>query len=139
MSLASASCSPGVKPESRCTVFARGCASARGTRPAAENARPAPADPVNKSRRVIMNRSCSPDSTTSSAPWPGHFLSQDVARQGSMCLIFGLLFPYQRLILERRRHIGHRRLTIIGIGSLRYLFENYVFDTDRRELQRGAD
>jgi TolB-like protein/Flp pilus assembly protein TadD len=25
------------------------------------------------------------------------------------------------------------------IGSLRYLFENYAFDTDRRELHRGAD
>src|SRR6202045_1151856 len=26
-----------------------------------------------------------------------------------------------------------------GIGSLRYLFEEYAFDTDRRELHRGAD
>src|SRR5438309_11586714 len=26
-----------------------------------------------------------------------------------------------------------------GNGSLRYLFENYAFDTDRRELHRGAD
>jgi TolB-like protein/tetratricopeptide (TPR) repeat protein len=26
-----------------------------------------------------------------------------------------------------------------GIGSLRYLFEDYAFDTDRRELHRGAD
>jgi TolB-like protein len=26
-----------------------------------------------------------------------------------------------------------------GNGSLRYLFENYTFDTDRRELHRGAD
>jgi DNA-binding winged helix-turn-helix (wHTH) protein len=25
------------------------------------------------------------------------------------------------------------------IGSLRYLFDNYVFDTERRELHRGAD
>ena len=25
------------------------------------------------------------------------------------------------------------------IGSLRYLFEEYAFDTDRRELSRGAD
>ncbi len=27
----------------------------------------------------------------------------------------------------------------LGIGSLRYLFEEYAFDTDRRELYRGAD
>src|ERR1700688_3583247 len=26
-----------------------------------------------------------------------------------------------------------------GNGSLRYLFEGYAFDTDRRELHRGAD
>ena len=26
-----------------------------------------------------------------------------------------------------------------GIGSLRYLFQEYAFDTDRRELHRGAD
>src|SRR5258708_2758648 len=26
-----------------------------------------------------------------------------------------------------------------GNGSLRYLFEDYAFDTDRRELHRGAD
>ena len=26
-----------------------------------------------------------------------------------------------------------------GNGSLRYLFEEYAFDTDRRELYRGAD
>jgi len=27
----------------------------------------------------------------------------------------------------------------LGIGSLRYLFEEYAFDTDRRELHRGTD
>jgi TolB-like protein len=27
----------------------------------------------------------------------------------------------------------------LGIGSLRYIFENYAFDTDRRELYRGTD
>ena len=26
-----------------------------------------------------------------------------------------------------------------GIASLRYFFEKYAFDTDRRELHRGAD
>src|SRR5215212_4030501 len=30
-------------------------------------------------------------------------------------------------------------IAISGIGSLRYLFEEYAFDTDRRELHRGAD
>ena len=32
-----------------------------------------------------------------------------------------------------------RSEAIQGIGSLRYLFEEYAFDTDRRELHRGAD
>ena len=32
-----------------------------------------------------------------------------------------------------------RRSEPKGIGSLRYLFEKYAFDTDRRELHRGAD
>ena len=27
----------------------------------------------------------------------------------------------------------------LGVGRLRYLFEEYAFDTDRRELHRGAD
>jgi TolB-like protein/Flp pilus assembly protein TadD len=54
-------------------------------------------------------------------------------------LIFGLLFSYQRLILGHQRGIGHRGLTAAGIASLRYLFENYEFDTDRRELQRGTE
>jgi TolB-like protein len=54
-------------------------------------------------------------------------------------LIFGLLFSYQRLILGHQRGIGHRGLAAAGIASLRYLFENYEFDTDRRELQRGTE
>jgi TolB-like protein len=33
----------------------------------------------------------------------------------------------------------HGRRPILGIRSLRYLFEEYAFDTDRRELHRGAD
>jgi TolB-like protein len=37
-------------------------------------------------------------------------------------------------VLEPRRSEGTS-----GNGSLRYLFENYAFDTDRRELHRGAD
>jgi TolB-like protein len=54
---------------------------------------------------------------------------------------FGLHFPYRRLILgtatvARASTIGGPTK---GVGSLRYLFENYAFDTDRRELHRGAD
>jgi TolB-like protein len=37
-------------------------------------------------------------------------------------------------VLEPRRSEGTS-----GNGSLRYLFDNYAFDTDRRELHRGAD
>ena len=33
----------------------------------------------------------------------------------------------------------HDRRPPKGIGSLRYLFEEYAFDADRRELHRGAD
>ena len=50
-------------------------------------------------------------------------------------------------------HFRHRQLNLCltgvleprcsaaawGDGSLRYLFENYAFDTDRRELRRGAE
>jgi DNA-binding winged helix-turn-helix (wHTH) protein len=62
---------------------------------------------------------------------PGH----DRAR-----LIFGLHSPYRRLILcvpngakaSVRWEVGK------GTGSLRYLFEEYALDTDRRELHRGA-
>ena len=55
-------------------------------------------------------------------------------------LTFGLHFPHRRLILRvaavlRPPTIG----ALQGIGSLRYLFEEYAFDTDRRELYRGAD
>ena len=52
----------------------------------------------------------------------------------------GLHFPHRQLILCVS---GGARAPIIGgrprIGSLRYLFEEYAFDTDRRELHRGAD
>jgi len=56
-------------------------------------------------------------------------------------LTFGLHFPYRRLILciatvARASTIGGPTK---GVGSLRYFFENYAFDTDRRELHRGAD
>jgi TolB-like protein len=57
-----------------------------------------------------------------------------------MRLISSLLFPYRGLILAFGAvSQGLRRLTAArGIG-LRYLFENYAFDTDRRELHRGTD
>ena len=57
-------------------------------------------------------------------------------------LTFGLHFPHRRLILgapsgaEAPPNIGGPTQ---GICSLRYLFEEYAFDTDRRELQRGAN
>jgi DNA-binding winged helix-turn-helix (wHTH) protein len=49
-----------------------------------------------------------------------------------MVLVWGLFLVLQPVLksqLEATR----------GNGSLRYLFENYAFDTDRRELHRGAD
>src|SRR6202048_1542661 len=52
-------------------------------------------------------------------------------------LTFGLHFPYRRLILCVATDA--RAPTIGGIGSLHYLFEEYAFDPDRRELHRGAD
>src|ERR1700736_4643507 len=52
-------------------------------------------------------------------------------------LTFGLHFPYRRLILCVATDA--RAPTIGGIGSVHYLFEEYAFDTDRRELHRGAE
>jgi TolB-like protein len=55
-------------------------------------------------------------------------------------LTSGLLFSYRRLILFQRWDRRLRRLTAVrGIASLRYLFENYALDTDRRELHCGRD
>jgi TolB-like protein len=55
-------------------------------------------------------------------------------------LISSLLFPYRRLILAFRAvSQGLRRLTAAREIGLRYLFESYAFDTDRRELHRGTD
>jgi len=47
----------------------------------------------------------------------------------------GLHFSYRRLIL---RATGAEKGTPRRNGSLRYLFEEYTFDTDRRELHRGV-
>src|SRR4051794_16187719 len=54
----------------------------------------------------------------------------------------GLHFPHRQLILgtlsgakappDDRRHTQ-------GVRSLRFLFEEFAFDTERRELHRGAD
>jgi TolB-like protein len=55
-------------------------------------------------------------------------------------LTFGLHFPYRRLILcVSSGAKAPLREVIRGIDSLRYLFEEYAFDIDRRELHRGAD
>jgi TolB-like protein len=48
----------------------------------------------------------------------------------------GLHFPYRQLIL---RAPGGFRVTPRRNGNLRYLFEDYTLDTERRELHRGAD
>ena len=51
----------------------------------------------------------------------------------------GLHFPHRRLILCGATGARASRSEPSGNGSLRYLFEKYAFDTDRRELHRGAD
>src|SRR6185295_7762177 len=54
----------------------------------------------------------------------------------------GLHFPHRRLILgapSGAEAPPNDRRPTQGIRSLRYIFENYAFDTDRRELHRGAD
>ena len=58
-------------------------------------------------------------------------------------LASSLHFPHRRLILVLRRSetASSRSVTaahILGIVGLRYLFEDYAFDTDRRELRCGA-
>jgi adenylate cyclase len=54
-----------------------------------------------------------------------------------------LHFPHRQLILaissEAKALPGYRAPSSKGIRILRYLFEEYAFDTDRRELHRGAD
>src|SRR3954463_15040524 len=54
-------------------------------------------------------------------------------------LTFGLLFPHRRLIFCIPTVLGSQLEATQGNGSLRYLFENYAFDTIRRELHCGAD
>jgi TolB-like protein len=55
-------------------------------------------------------------------------------------LTFGLHFPHRQLILGLQAVLTRRGSEATeGIGSLRYLFEEYAFDTDLRELHRGAN
>ena len=49
-------------------------------------------------------------------------------------MIGSLHFPHRQLILAMPSEAKAK-----GIRILRYLFEEYAFDTDRRELHRGAD
>ena len=54
-------------------------------------------------------------------------------------MTFCLHSPHQRLILALQPARETRRGKVTrGIVSLRYLFEEYAFDTDLRELHRGA-
>ncbi|MEH2500420.1 TolB-like protein/Tfp pilus assembly protein PilF [Bradyrhizobium sp. AZCC 1678] len=54
-------------------------------------------------------------------------------------MVAGLLFPYRQLIFAREQHdISTMDARSRGSG-LRYLFENFSLDTDRRELRRGTD
>ena len=64
-----------------------------------------------------------------------------LSQQALARLTNGLHFPHGGLIVRvsaALEHLlaigGHRRN-----GSLRFLFEDYALDTDRRELHRGAD
>jgi TolB-like protein len=54
-----------------------------------------------------------------------------------------LHFPHRQLILaissQPKALPSYRGLSSRGIRILRYLFEDYAFDTERRELYRGAD
>src|SRR5260370_38540575 len=50
-----------------------------------------------------------------------------------MFLTGGLCFELQPMLEQRRSMAAGEN------GNLRYIFENYAIDTDRRELHRGAD
>ena len=64
--------------------------------------------------------------------------TRQVAQDAPARLTGGLHFPYRQLIL-RAPVVLSETVTPRRNGSLRYLFEEYAFDTDRRELHRGAD
>jgi len=75
-------------------------------------------------------------------PWHSPLIQRRarVPRHGRARLTIGLHFPYRRLILcvandARASTIGGR----LGIGNLRYLFEEYAFDTaTARAASRGG-
>ena len=66
-----------------------------------------------------------------------------VPRKRRVCLTGILHFPHLQLILavssQAKAIPGYRGLSSKGIRVLRYLFEDYAFDSARRELYRGAD
>src|SRR5712664_670531 len=66
-----------------------------------------------------------------------------VPRERRVCLTGILHFPHLQLILaissQAKALPGYRGLSSKGIRILRYRFEDYAFDPDRRELHRGAD
>ena len=66
-----------------------------------------------------------------------------VPRERRVCLTGSLHFPHLQLILaissQAKALPGYRGLSSKGIRILRYLFEDYAFDPDRRELYRGAE
>ena len=54
----------------------------------------------------------------------------------------GLHFPYRRLIVrvsKRSKTPPCESEATCGVGIVRYLFEDFAFDIDRRELHRGSD
>ena len=51
----------------------------------------------------------------------------------------GLHSSCQRLILWVCEDAFLRREDTVGVGNLRYHFEEFAFDIDRRELRRGAE
>jgi TolB-like protein/Flp pilus assembly protein TadD len=76
--------------------------------------------------------------------WDGvFFIGTKVPRDQRARLTGRLHFPHRQLILaissQPKALPGYRGLSSKGIRVLRYLFEEYAFDTDRRELRRRAD
>src|SRR6267142_1043047 len=65
---------------------------------------------------------------------------QGLPRSAATRLTSGLHFPHRRLILAPQIALEHRRREATqGTATLRYLFEEYAFDTSLRELHRGAE
>src|SRR5258707_11128728 len=66
-----------------------------------------------------------------------------VPRERRVCLTGSLHFPHLLIMFAISSQAialpGYRGLSSKGIRILHYLFEDYAFDPDRRELHRGAD